>query len=95
MPRVVKLDGRGAQLVQLLEDLGHLSQDDADRLCVGVADLLADQASPGVAAGRPDLPGHRVQADASVVRRAAAMLLFGLDGEPPGAVEDDWSVLFS
>jgi len=82
MPSVVKLDGRSAQLVRLLEDLGHLSPEDADRLYVGVSDLLPER-------------GETATVDAAVMRRAAAIMLFGTGSEPSPPLAADWPVLFT
>jgi hypothetical protein len=78
----VKLTGRAARWVQLLQDFGHLDPEGANRLMVGIAEL---QAADG---GRC--------ADLSLVRRAAAIVLFG-DGEAegPSVLDDDWPLLFS
>lgn len=85
MPSVVKLDGRGAQLVRLLEDLGHLAPTDVDRLVVGVTDLLPE----GGTLARPQ------RVDAADLRRAAAIMLFGSGDDEAPALEEDWPVLFS
>lgn len=80
----VKLTGRAARWMQLLEDFGHLDPDGIDRVMVGVADLCP----PG-----PD--GARV-ADLAEVRRAAAMVLFPATlGRSGSLLDEDWPLLFS
>ncbi len=78
----VRLTGRAARFVQMLQDFGHLDSESADRLLLGVADLRGPDVDAMV-----DLPQ---------VKRAAAMLLFpeGPDGHT-GVLAQDWAILFS
>ena len=87
MAHTVKLDGRAQRYLRLLEDFGHLSPDEADRLCVGVAELV-----PGAEAATWSSPAP---ASLAAVRRGAAMVLFGPGVEEGSALEDDWPLLFS
>lgn len=79
----VRLTGRAARWVRLLQDFGHLDSDGVDRLLVTVADLHAE--TGGGTEGLVDLP---------LVRRAAAALL--CNDEPLSPIlEEDWSLLFA
>jgi hypothetical protein len=84
MVTVVRLTGRAARWVQLVQDFGHLDQDGVDRLLIAVADLHAEGMGTD---GLIDLPA---------VRRAAAILLAHPpdDGELPLILEEDWPLLF-
>lgn len=80
-PVQVQLTGRATRFVHLLVDLGHLDQETANRVLVGVTELVQ---------------GRRV-ADIADVRRAAAMVLFPVDEQSPfdGVLAEDWPILFS
>lgn len=93
MSVTVKIDGRSARWVQLLEDFGHLGPDDADRLLVGVAEIMRAPTRPG--AREWGTPRRPAPVDPRDLRRAAAMLLFGQGAEPSKALDDDWPLLFS
>lgn len=80
----VRLTGRAARWVRLLQDFGHLDSDGVDRLLVAVADLHAELG--GGRDGWVDLP---------LVRRAAAVLLCSSDGQLPPILEEDWPLLFA
>lgn len=77
----VQLTGRASRFVQLLVELGHLDHDTANRVLVGVTELVQ---------------GGRV-ADIGDVRRAAAMILFPTDEHHAfdGVLAEDWPILFS
>ncbi|MEQ1572125.1 MAG: hypothetical protein ABMA64_41235 [Myxococcota bacterium] len=83
----VRLTGRAARWVQLVQDFGHLDQDGVNRLLVTVADLHAESGGDGKDAV-VDLP---------LVRRAAAVMLTSVtdDGQLPMILEEDWALLFS
>ena len=84
MPVSVRLTGRAARWVQLLQDFGHVDHDGADRLLVAVAELNAGSGEGEVLV---DLPA---------VRRAAALLFAPDRDEPlPAILEEDWPLLFS
>jgi hypothetical protein len=87
MAVTVKVDGKSARWVQMLEDFGHLSPDDADRLLVGVGELVVE--------GPQRLGQRAVSVDGRAVRRAAAMLLFSQSVEVSKALDEDWPLLFS
>lgn len=77
----VRLTGKAARFVQILQDFGHLDEDSAMRLLLEVdpSGLLGD-----------DL------ADLDDVRRAAAIALFErADGDITGILGEDWPLLFS
>ena len=97
MAVTVKIDGKSARWVQLLEDFGHLSPDDADRLLVGVAEIMHAPSRPagGVARKEWGTPRHPATVDPQDLRRAAAMLLFSQSAEPGRALTEDWPLLFS
>lgn len=82
----VRLTGRAARWVQLLQDFGHLDATGVDRLAVAVAELHAE------AGGRD---GDLV--DLPMLKRAAAMLLFpsSPDEPSPAILQEDWPLLFS
>jgi hypothetical protein len=80
----VRLTGRATRWVRLLQDFGHLDSDGVDRLLVAVADLHAE--GGGGREGWVDLP---------LVRRAAAALLCGPDGQISPILEEDWPLLFA
>ena len=81
----VRLTGRAARWVQLLQDFGHVDHDGADRLLVAVAELHAELG--GADGAVVDLP---------LVKRAAAMLFAPQADEPmPLILEEDWPLLFS
>ena len=88
----VKIDGKMARWVQLLEDFGHLTPEDADRLLVGVAEVMRIPGRSGREIGSPDRPAPVNPRD---LRRAAAMILFNQNPEPGRALEDDWPLMFS
>jgi hypothetical protein len=79
-PRRARLTGRAAQFVHLLQDFGHLDEEGASRLMVALAD-----------GGR----GNREEMfDLHDVRRLAAAMLFGQEGENQAILEEDWPLLF-
>lgn len=79
----IRLTGRAARWVRLLQDFGHLDNEGVDRLLIGIADLYTDAHPPDELI---DLP---------VVRRAAAVLLCS-DGMPLSPLlEEDWTILFA
>jgi hypothetical protein len=81
-----KLTGKAARWIQLAEEFGHLTGDDIDRLLVGAAELSPTAADATVSRPAP--------IDEHLLRRAAAIMLFGnLDDSP--ALEEDWTLLFS
>lgn len=81
----VRLTGRGARFVQLLQDFGHIDNDGADRLLVAVAELHTEL---GAELDEP--------ADIDLVRRAAAMLFSPPSDESVSPLlEEDWPLLFS
>ncbi len=83
--RRVRLTGRAARWVQLLQDYGHLDHAGSDRLMMGIVDLHPQGPSPG-----------NLVADLPLVRRAAAVLLFPEGTQAgPTVLDDDWSLLFS
>ena len=82
---LVRLTGRAARFVQILQDFGHVDAEGADRLLVAVSELHVELG------GKPDEP-----ADIDIVKRAAAMLFMPPGDEPlPVVLEEDWSLLFS
>lgn len=85
MPTVptVRLTGRAARFLRLLQDLGHL--DDGQVTDV----LLSLRANPGTRA--------QVWADVDAVRSAAALILFHREdgGAIPPILAEDWPLLFS
>jgi hypothetical protein len=86
MTVTVRLSGRAARWIRLLQDFGHLDQEGTDRLLIAVADLHAE--TGGADDALVDLPE---------VRRAAALILTGApdDGQLPMILEEDWQLLFS
>lgn len=77
------VDGRSAQFVQLLRDLGHTDDELEARILFGAP-----------AGSRPDDAHGEV--DLATMRRAAAMELFERhDGVVDGLLAEDWSLLFS
>ncbi len=80
----LSLTGKAARWIQLLQDFGHLDTPGADQLVMTAAELHAEM----------NTAGDRI--DLALVRRAAAMLLFGSGATEPGPVlEEDWPLLFS
>ena len=81
-----KLTGKAARWLSIVEEFGHLAGDDVDRLLVGAAELSprASEASMAVPA----------RIDDRLLRRAAAIMLFGNEADSP-ALEEDWPLLFS
>ena len=82
----VRLTGRAARWVHLLQDFGHLDTEAFDRLLIAVADLHAQLG------GKND-----AWVDLPLVRRAAAVQLMAAQEEGPMSIilEEDWSLLFS
>ena len=83
-PRRVRLTGRAARFLHVLEDFGHLDDDQLDELLVALADMAGSDKEETV-----DLP---------LVRRVAAAILFGRGGSSEaesGALGEDWALLFS
>lgn len=77
----VRLTGKAARFMQILQDFGHLDEDAAMRLLLEI--------EPSGAIG-DDL------ADLDDARRAVAIALFErLDGEIGGILAEDWPLLFS
>lgn len=84
LPVTLKLTGRAARWIQLLQDFGHLDASSADQLVMAAADLHAEMQTVG----------DRI--DLALVRRAAAMMLFGSGAsEPSPVLDEDWPLLFS
>ncbi len=81
-----KLTGKAARWIRLAEDFGHVGGDDIDRLLVGAAEL-----SPGAADATYFRPAP---IDEHLLRRAAAIMLFGNVAESP-SLEEDWALFFS
>ena len=80
----VRLTGRAARWVHLLQEFGHLDHDGIDRLLITIADLHLEMG--GADGGWVDLP---------LVRRAAAVVLTSNDeGVLPMILEEDWPLLF-
>jgi hypothetical protein len=80
-PSVVRLTGRAARYLQILQDFGHLDDEQVARVVLAV---------PGATGRRLPL------ADLPDVRRAAASLLFDRSqGELDGVLAEDWPLLFS
>ncbi len=86
MPMSSKLTGRAARWIQLVEDFGHVGSEDVDRLLVGVSELAPDAAEATLE--------HPARVDERLLRRAAAIMLFGNTIDSP-ALEEDWDLLFS
>ena len=81
--RQVRLTGRAARLLQMIQDLGHLDEQGTDEVLL--------QLQTGFVHCNVET------ADASDVRRAAAKVLFdraGADGVD-GILAEDWPLLFS
>ena len=77
----VRLTGKAARFMQILQDFGHLDEEAAMR-------LLLDIEPSGVL-------GDDI-ADLDDARRAAAIALFErLDGDIGGILGEDWPLLFS
>lgn len=79
----VRLTGRAARFLRLLQELGHL---DDEQITEVILSLRVPQNARG-----------QVWADVDVVRSAAALILFDrADGAPlPTVLMDDWPLLFS
>jgi hypothetical protein len=86
MAMSIKLTGKAARWLQMLEDFGHLAPDEVDRLLVGVAELHADASE--------STTSTPAVVDAPMIRRAAAIMLFG-HAEEGKALEEDWPLLFT
>lgn len=86
MPMSIKLTGKAARWLQLLEDFGHLTPEDTDRLLVGAAELAPDSSDASLS--RPSV------VDEQLIRRAAAIMLFGQVTEE-GLLDEDWPLLFT
>lgn len=79
--RQVRLSGKAARYVQMLQDFGHLDEGLLAQL------LTLVRPAEGDPTGRVDL---------AEVRRAAAALLFDTSqGQPEGLLAEDWALLFS
>lgn len=79
-PHVVRLSGPAARFLQVLQDFGHLDDDQAARVVLSLVPNRKGEAVAGVDA----------------VRRAAAVQLFERSGgDPDGLLADDWPLLFS
>lgn len=77
----VRLSGKAARFVQILQDFGHLDEEQATRLLLEIAPTgrLGDDV-----------------ADLDDARRAIATALFEkFDGDPGGILAEDWPLLFS
>lgn len=81
-PRCIRLSGRAARYLLLLQDLGHLDAESADRLLI----QLGEDADLHGASGPPVV-------DIDAVRRAAALLLAAAEDPPP--LQADWPLLFT
>ena len=81
--RRVRVTGRAAKFVALLQEYGHLDDEGAEDVLVDVAEFL----------GTPK--GRKV--DLADVRRFAASALFDTEGGDagPAALSEDWPLLFS
>lgn len=78
---VVRLSGKASRFLQLLQDFGHLDDDSAAQVMLGVGDPM----------GR----GRR-SVDLPEVRRAAAAMLFSRgEGDLDALLAEDWPLLFS
>lgn len=86
-PLRIRLTGRAQRFLALLVDFGHLDETRVDELLVTVAEM--------------GVPGQETAIDLPVVRRVAAIFLFG-NGHPEALVDiemgilaEDWPFLFS
>jgi hypothetical protein len=79
----VRLTGRAARFVWLLQDFGHLDDERMNELYIALAELGGTPAEQLI-----DLP---------VVRRVAAAILFGSESLEldRGVLAEDWPILFS
>lgn len=80
----IRLTGRAARWVRLLQDFGHLDSEAVDRLLIGIADLYPEATLP---------PGELI--DLPVVRRAAAVILSANAAPLSPILEEDWPLLFA
>lgn len=77
----VRLTGKAARFMQILQDFGHLDEDAALRLLLDI---------------EPSDDRDDDLADLDDARRAAAIALFErLDGDIGGILGEDWPLLFS
>ncbi|MFT5459910.1 MAG: hypothetical protein ACI9K2_006425 [Myxococcota bacterium] len=86
MPERLAVTGDATRFLALLEDFGHTTSDVTDRLILGAAEVAGGPTSGS--------------AEMGVVRRAAAVWLFGQAGTGPVAqrgepLAQDWALLFS
>lgn len=86
-PLRIRLTGRAHRFLNLLQDFGHIDDGRIDELLVTVAEMGG--------------PGAETTIDLPVVRRVAAIFLFG-NGHPDalqdldqGILAEDWPFLFS
>ena len=81
----VRLTGRAARFIQLLQDYGHLDEGSIDQIVVALAETAGSSRESTV-----DLPQ---------VKRVAAMTLFSHHGESldeaHSVLAQDWPLLFS
>ncbi len=79
----VRLTGRAARFLKLLQDFGHIDQQSADELLVAAAEMYG--------AARP------ARVDLVDIRRIAASWLIDMDlpADRRQMLEEDWSILFS
>ena len=81
-----KITGKGSRWIRLVEEFGHLGSEDVDRLLVGVSELSPEAAEAS--------PSHPAPVDERLLRRAAAIMLFGQTMDS-STLEEDWALLFS
>ena len=77
----LKITGRAARFIQLLRDFGHLDEEGANQLLVGLGDVVGE---------------HSPVVDLHSVRRVASMVLFNNEqGPQQDVLAEDWPFLFS